>query len=310
MLEATAIWVSLPELSSRRVSGIGDRSPRAATAADAEFRSAPALLPSRCPIDQEIIQPSGQPEFATRSNAVACRGRTMSALGRRISILRRNGRVGAARPMRARCVVSPSKLTQPLLEPGFFRLHFLSELGLTSSCSFHSSAIDIEFKWLPVTIPSDAFLRSRGAGIRWWTVIQFDCLLTSCYTRAGAEGHCPPGQCAVGRRGDGGRERSRSTAVKAANRNRETCDDETDDLAWRHCLVIHACRPGRGAACNQQSGLVRPDRSERKLPERRPRATPTPATAGGVPTIHMVTGDAIVTSAVIVMTANRWDRPI
>ena len=39
-------------------------------------------------------------------------------------------------------------------------------------------------------------------------------------------------------------------------------------------------------------------------------ATPTSATVGGVRTIHTVTGDTVVTTGLIALTANRWDKPI
>jgi hypothetical protein len=90
--------------------------------------TSPGLLASGRPIDQEIIQPSAS--LNLRSNPPGLLATAGPGLHwvRRISILRRHGRVGAARPTKARRVVGPTKLTQPLLEPGCFRLQFSSEL--------------------------------------------------------------------------------------------------------------------------------------------------------------------------------------
>src|SRR4029453_7724065 len=62
--------------------------------------------------------------------------------------------------------------------------------------------------------------------------------------------------------------------LKSQTRNKGDCHDETDDLTcdltWRYCLVIHACQPRLGAACHQQSGLVRPVLSKGKWQQQRP----------------------------------------
>ena len=93
-----------------------------------KFLSSPGLLAQGRPIDQEIIQPSACLNLRPDPPGLLAAAGPGLHWVCRISILLRNGRVRAARAISARYVVSPSKLTQPLLEPGFFRLYFSSEL--------------------------------------------------------------------------------------------------------------------------------------------------------------------------------------
>jgi hypothetical protein len=71
---------------------------------------APSLLASG-PIDQEIIQPSASLNLRPKPSGLLPTAGPNLHWVLRISILRRNGRVRAARPIKARYVVGPLKLT-------------------------------------------------------------------------------------------------------------------------------------------------------------------------------------------------------
>jgi hypothetical protein len=111
----------------RVVSQPPPRSPPLPVAVDAARSSSLALL-FRGPINQEIIQPSARFKMRTKPPGLLPSARPSLHRVFRISILWKNGRIRTVLRFDARHAGSSLNLTQPLFEPSFFRLQFLSKL--------------------------------------------------------------------------------------------------------------------------------------------------------------------------------------
>jgi len=222
-----------------------------------------------------------QPEFATQSTGVASRGRTRSALGSSgfDTSEEREGRSGATDkgPIRCRPLeVDVAAARAWLFPPVVFERAQGSPLRGASTVHLWTSNLSRCLS----RYPSDVFLRWRASEFGGRQVLdnhQVSCPLGVMLNQGVCGG--PLSQralssgtmagCRVPRVSNGNV--YDQPPLKSQTRNKGDCHDESDDLTWRCCLVIHACRPGLGAACHQQSGLVRPVLSECKLPELRPR---------------------------------------
>jgi hypothetical protein len=79
-------------------------------------------------MDQEILQPFAGSKLRPKPPGLHPAAGPGLCWILRISILRKNRRIRAARPTEVRIRVGPLKLTQPLLKFGFFQLYLLGEL--------------------------------------------------------------------------------------------------------------------------------------------------------------------------------------
>jgi hypothetical protein len=170
--------------------------------------------------------------------------------------------------------------------------------------------MDIELKSLPLTIPLRCFLRWRASEFGGRQVLdnhQVSCPLGVMLNQGVCGG--PLSQralssgtmagCRVPRVSNGNV--YDQPPLKSQTRNKGDCHDESDDLTWRCCLVLRL-QSGLGAACHQQSGLVRSS-IECKLPNCSPSG---PYTSYGWRRAYNSWLQGTPSS--LPSTANRWTR--